>query len=447
MGRTSLVALCLGLIVATLVVASDSGADESVSGDSLSTPEASRTIHVVRWDDAITPVTRTYFDDVLETARRESAAAVVIELDTPGGLLDATRDIVSAFLDSPVPVFVWVGPGGARAASAGTFLTMAAHVASMAPGTNIGAASPISMGGSVSDSTLSHKLFNDTAAFVRTIAEKRGRNAEWAERAVREAESITETEALELGVIDWVAKDVEELVRLADGMVVELPAGDVTLDLAGAELERKPLSLRFRLLSLLANPNVAYIFLMLGIYGVFFELSNPGSIFPGVVGAIFLIVAFFSMQTLPMNYAGLMLILLGVVLFILEIKITSFGLLTIGGLVCSFLGALMLFDSPVPALRASLSVIIPLTLVTGAAFATGVALAVRTLRTPATTGSEGMIGLRGVARSELAPEGTIDVHGEIWRASATGTVSAGEPVIVTGIEGLLLRVRKGNEGE
>ncbi|HMB67990.1 MAG TPA: nodulation protein NfeD, partial [bacterium] len=368
-------------------------------------------------------------------------AAILIELDTPGGLLDATRDIVSDFYESPVPVIVWVGPSGARAASAGVFLTMAAHVAAMAPGTNIGAASPVTMGGGGTDSTMANKMFEDTAAFARSIAERRGRNVEWAEEAVRDARSITEKEAVERDVVDFAAATAAEVLELADGRTVETPAGERQLAVAGAELERRELSLRFKILSLLANPNVAYILLMFGMYGIFFELSNPGSIFPGVIGVVFLILAFYSMQTLPLNLAGLMMVIVGLGLFLMEVHVTSFGLLTVGGIVCTVLGAVMLFDSPIPALRVSLTVAIPLAIVTTLFFVVAVGLSIRTMRTKPVTGREGMIGARGTARTELAPSGTVEVHGELWNAVSDSPVAAGDPVEVTGIDGLQLRVR------
>lgn len=400
-------------------------------------------VHHVRWDDAITPVTRKYLSESIERAELDGANALLIALDTPGGLLDATRDIVSDFYESRVPVIVWVAPSGARAASAGVFLTMAAHVAAMAPGTNIGAASPITMGGAGADSTLSHKMFEDTAAFIRSIAERRGRNVEWAEQAVREAKSITETEAVELDVVDFVARDVDDLLRQSEGRATDTPDGDQVIRVEGARVVFHEMGLRFRLLALLANPNVAYILLMFGIYGIFFELSNPGNIFPGVVGVIFLILAFYSLQTLPLNLAGLALIVVGLVLFILEANIPSYGLLTIGGIASTVLGAVMLFDSPDPALRASLSVIIPLTIVSSLFFAIAVGLAIRTLRSKPTTGREGMIGLRGTAHTALALKGVVEVHGELWNAVAEELVERNEPVVVTGLEGLLLRVRKG----
>lgn len=399
-------------------------------------------VHVITWDDAITPVTRSVIDEALETAHAENADALVLRLNTPGGLLDATRDIVSDMLDSDVPILVWVAPSGARAASAGAFITMAAHVAAMAPSTNIGAASPVNMGGGGIDSTMAHKLFNDTAAFSRTIAERRGRNVEWAEKAVRDAVSATESEAVELGVVDFVADSLPDLLEKASGREVSLRDGSHTLELAGAEIVERDLSLRFRLLSLLANPNIAYILMMLGVYGLFFELQSPGAVLPGVVGALCLILALYSMQTVPMNVAGILLIVLGGVLFILEVKIQSFGLLTLSGIAATVIGALMLFDSPEPALRASLGVMVPVTLATLALFGVAVVLSIRTMRTRPTTGREGMVGLTGVVKRPLEPSGVIDVHGELWNAVATEPVAEGETVEVVSVTGLTLEVKK-----
>jgi len=435
----------LGLILAGVALravaepaAPDSGGEDLGVGEG-----ASALVHVLHWDDAITPVTSRFFRERLEEATAAGADAVLVELDTPGGLIDATRDIVTDFLDSETPVLVWVGPAGARAASAGTFITMAAHVAAMAPGTNIGAASPVTMGGGGPDSTMSHKMMNDTAAFARTVAERRGRNAEWAEQAVREAASITETEAVELNVVDFVAASREDVLEQASGRMIELADRDHVLRLDGAEIVEKDLGFRYRLLSLLANPNVATILLMLGIYGIFFELSNPGSVLPGVVGVIFLILAFFSMQTLPMNFAGILLVATGLVLFILETHITSFGLLTLAGLVATVLGTIMLFDSPIPALRVSLPLVLPLVILSSVLFAVAVGLSVRTLRSKPSTGREGMLGLRGRVRTALAPEGQVEVHGELWTAVAQdGEIAEGESVEVVRVDGLRLLVRK-----
>ncbi len=430
-------------------------ADEAAAPDSAAPPaEAAATppadagpaplvLHLV-WDDAITPVTRSVLREALDEARDRDAAALLVQLDTPGGLLDATRDIVSDFMTSEVPVIVWVAPAGARAASAGAFITMAAHVAAMAPGTNIGAASPIQMGGAEPDSgsTIANKMFEDTAAFARSIAERRGRNVEWAERAVREAVSVTDTEALAEGVIDLVADDVREVLAAADGRVVRVASTDRTLRLAGARVEERPIGTRFRLLSYLVNPNVATILMMLGVWGLFFELQNPGAILPGVVGALCLILGFYSLQTLPLNLAGGLLLLLGIVLFVLETQVPSHGLLSVGGVVAVVLGALMLFDSPEPALRVSLKVILPLAIATGLVFAVAAGLSVRTLRRRPTTGREGMVGEKGLAKTAVDPKGTVDVHGELWNAVSDAPIAAGDAVEVLSVEGLLLKVRK-----
>ncbi len=414
--------------------------------DAAAPDAAAPVVHFLTWDDAITPVTRTVIQEAIEEVAESGGAALVIELDTPGGLLDATRDIVSDILDSPVPVLVWVGPAGARAASAGTFITMAAHVAAMAPGTNIGAASPVSMTGGEIDSTMASKMFNDTAAFVRTIAERRDRNAVWAEEAVRDAVSITENEAVELNVVDFVARDRDDLLAQAEGRVVEVLDDEITLAFEGTVYEETVIPLRYRILSILVNPNVVYILMMLGIYGLFFELQNPGAIFPGVIGAICIILALYSMQTLPLNLTGVLFLVLGGVLFLLEIKITSYGLLSLAGVGCTLLGGLMLFESPEPALRASLAVIVPITLVTAALFLVAVGLSVRTMKRPATTGREGLVGSVGTVLSNLEPRGQIDVHGEIWGAQATeGTdpaLTTGEEVEVVAMDGLLLEVKR-----
>lgn len=438
--RIGAVVLAVGLSVTAPAAV---GAAKPSPADSAAAATSPLVIHVT-WDDAITPVTRKFLSDALKAAEAEGAAAVVVQLDTPGGLLDATRDIVSDFFASPVPVIVWVAPGGARAASAGAFLTMAAHVAAMAPGTNLGAASPIQLGSAEPDSgsTLSNKMFQDTAAFARTIAERRGRNVQWAERAVREATSATEREALEARVIDFVADDMAAVLAQASGRTVTLPSGPVRLDLTGARVVERELGIRFRLLSYLANPNVATVLMMLGIWGLFFELQNPGAILPGIVGALCLILGFYSLQTFPLNFAGALLLALGALLFLIETQVPSHGLLVVGGVVSTVLGAMMLFDSPEPALRASLAVILPLALVTGAFFMVVAGLSMKTLRTRPTTGREGMVGLKGVARGDLDPKGTVDVRGELWNAVAEESTAAGQAVEVTAVEGLLLHVRK-----
>ena len=416
-------------------------------------------------DGAITPASAEFIIDAIEGADAEGARAVVIELDTPGGLVESTRDIVQAMLASRTPVVVYVAPAGARAGSAGVFLTLAAHVAAMAPGTNIGAATPVGLGGrdiapqrpapgggaAPADSAaeqldegsdLEQKILNDTVAFIRTIAERRGRNAEWAERAVREAVSITETEALEENVIDLVAPSIPALLDEIDGREVEVAADTVVLQTADAEIRTIEKGLRFKILDAIANPNIAFILMLIGIYGIFFELMNPGAILPGVVGVISLLLGFFALQALPVNYVGVLLLLFSLILFIAEVKIMSYGLLSVGGVIAFVLGATMLFDAPGSLLRVSWSVIIPAAILTAGFFAIAVGLAYRTWRTKPTTGREGIIGEHGVVKRRLDPQGQVQVHGELWSARADEPLDPGTRVEVTGSDGLILRVRR-----
>ena len=395
-----------------------------------------------RWEGAIGPLTSAYVRRLLDMSRAEEAEAVLLELETPGGLDTSMRDVIKDFLASEIPVIVYVHPSGARAASAGVFITMAAHIAAMTPGTNIGAASPVAMGGQM-DSTMAKKVMNDAAAFARSLANQRGRNEVWAEAAVREAVSATALEAVEENIIDLTAETVGELLEAIDGRIVNLPAGERALRTAGATLVRVPLTFRERFLTTLSDPNLAYIFMLIGIYGLIFELQNPGAIFPGVVGAIGLVLAFMSFQTLPLNYAGLALIALAIVLFILEIKMTSYGLLSIGGVVAMFLGSLMLIDTVEPAMRVSLSVIIPAVMLTALFFLFAVGLGLRAQRNRVATGIEGLVGEIGETTARLDPTGTVAVHGEFWKAdSAEGTpIEAGVSIEVVQVAGLRLLVR------
>lgn len=434
----------------------DSAADEGPAE-----PAAERFVHVAVVDGAISPASAEFIADAIRDAETAGAAALVIELDTPGGLVESTRDIVQAMLASGVPVVVYVAPGGARAGSAGVFLTLAAHVAAMAPGTNIGAATPITMGGDepmpggsappdsaaeraagAGGGALDRKILNDTVAFIRTIAEKRGRNADWAERAVTEAASITETQALEQNVVDLVARSTPELLEAIDGRQIEVVDRTVTLQTAGAEVRTVAKGLRFRILETIANPNIAFVLMMIGIYGIFFELMNPGAILPGVVGGISLLLAFFALQALPVNYAGVLLLLFALILFIAEIKVVSHGLLTVGGVVAFVLGGTMLFDSPGSFFRVSWSVLLPAALLTAGFFFFAMGLAWRTWKTRPTTGREGLVGERGVATRRIDPQGQVRVHGELWSARSESVIEAGDEVEVEGSEGLTLRVRR-----
>ncbi|HDK36022.1 MAG TPA: nodulation protein NfeD, partial [Bacteroidetes bacterium] len=333
-------------------------------------------VNVIQVKGVINPVSAKFIVESIDKAEEAKAECLVIELDTPGGLMTSMRQIIERFLSSKVPIVVYVYPQGARAASAGVFITYAANIAAMAPSTNIGAAHPVTIGGggpgSAPDtsgrSTMMEKITNDAVAYIKTLADKRHRNVKWAEEAVRKSVSITEKEALKINVINYIAPSLDSLLAMIDGEKVNLNGKTVILNTKNASIVYEKMNWRYRILDKLSDPNIAYIFLLLGMYGLIFELSNPGAILPGVVGVIFLILAFFAMQTLPINYAGLALMLFGVVLFILEIKITSYGLLTIGGIVSMTLGSLMLFQSPYPFLKVSLGVIIPGVLVTALFF-------------------------------------------------------------------------------
>jgi membrane-bound serine protease (ClpP class) len=319
---------------------------------------------------------------------------------------------------------------------------MAAHIAAMAPGTNIGAAHPVNMGGEKMDKEMAKKVVNDAAAYLRSISEQRGRNAKWAEDAVRRSVSATEKEALQLHIIDLVSPSLQDLLKQVDGRLVNTSGGKITLHTKGAPVKRLEMSFRDKVLKIISDPTIAYIFLILGFYGLFFELSNPGSILPGIVGGIFLILAFFAFQSLPVNYAGLLLILFAMILFLAEVKVASHGLLTAGGVISMILGSLMLVESPVPSLRISKVVIFVAVSVTTGFFVFVVAKGLRIQMKKPTTGREGMVGEIGVVRSRIDPEGQIAVRGEIWTATCDQAVEAGEKVRVIGVAGLKLRVEK-----
>lgn len=395
-------------------------------------------------EQAITPVTADYIQRGLEKASEEKAACLLIHLNTPGGLLASTRQIVGDMLESPVPVVVYVSPGGARAGSAGVFITLAAHIAAMAPGTNIGAAHPVNLQGGM-DSVMSKKVTNDALAFMRSVAEKRNRNVAWAEKAISESEAITEKEALENKVIDVVAENTADLLHAIDGDTVMIGASPVVLHTRNATVERLDMNFTEKLLTIISEPNLMYVLLLLGIFGVLFEFFNPGTILPGVIGGISLILAFYSMSALPINYAGLALILFAIVLFVLEIKIVSHGILAIGGVVALLLGSLMLIRTGpgIEYARISLSVIIFSVIITAAFFLFVVGLGLKAQKSRVLTGIEGFIGETGTALSELAPSGLVHVHGERWSAeSISGHIEKGEKVKVTDIKGLKIFVER-----
>jgi len=410
-------------------------------------PAASRagTVHVITIDGAINPASADFIHTSIQKATEEGAECLVIRLNTPGGLLQSTRDIVTDLLTSRLPVVIYVSPAGAQSASAGAFVTLAAHIAAMAPGTNIGAAHPVGMQGSEKDSIMNEKATNDAAAFIRTISEKRQRNVGWAEDAVRKSTSITETEALKDSVIDLIAGSVEELLQKIDGRTIDVNGTPRTLKTANAAVDMIEMGWRYRFLNILSDPNFAYIFFLLGLYGLLFELYNPGSILPGVVGVISLVLAFYSLHTLPINYAGVALILFGILLFVLEIKITSYGLLSVGGAVSLLLGSIMLVNSESSLEFVSISwgVIIPAVLFTILFFLFAIGMGVRAQRRKPVTGVEGLVGETGEAMTDLSPEGRVRVHGEIWTAkSAEGDIRAGTRVRVQRVENLLITVTK-----
>jgi membrane-bound serine protease (ClpP class) len=401
-------------------------------------------IFVLTVDDAISPPISEYIKEGIEAAVSENGECVIIKLNTPGGLLKSTRVIVSEILESKVPVVVYVTPSGAQAASAGVFITLSAHIAAMTPGTNIGAAHPVSL--EKTDTIMIEKATNDAAAFIRTISEKRNRNVKWAEDAVRKSLSITETEALKLKVIDLIASDLKDLLRKIDSMKVQGAFGEKLLSTKEAEIVEFEMSIGQKLLRLISDPNIAYILLMIGLYGLLFELYNPGSIFPGVIGIISLILAFYALHTLPVNFAGIALIIVAIILFVLETQIASHGLLTIGGIVSFILGSLMLIrtESALEVFKISYQIIIVLAVLTFLFFSFAIGLGIKAQKRKAATGIEGMIGEIGEAITDLNPEGQVRVHGEIWTAIAINNqkIEANSKVEVIEVQNLKLKVKK-----
>lgn len=399
-------------------------------------------------DGAIGPATRDYCARVLRQGLAENAACVVFTMDTPGGLSSSMRDIIKSFLASPVPVVVYVSPAGARAASAGALISLSAHVAAMAPGTNIGAAHPVPIGGGGETSeTMEKKIENDAAAYARTLATRRGRNVEWAERVVRESISSTADEALDENVIDLVCDNLESLLAALDGRSVETEAGAEVLRTKGAAVIDVPLSGREKFLARISDPNIAYLLMLVGVFGLIFEFQNPGSFFPGIIGIIALIIAAFALQMLPVNFTGLALILLAIVLFVLEIKIPSHGALTLGGVIAMLVGSIMLIDSPLPFMRVSLSVIIPAVITTALLFMFVVGIGIKAQSRRVTTGSDGIRGEVGTAKTAVHADGSVFVHGEFWNAYSDEPIPSGDRVEVVGVEGMKLKVRPAGRKE
>ncbi len=447
----------LAAFVSTLVVAALASQGGLAGG---APPESRPLVFEFRIDDeAITPVTARLVRRAIEKAQEQRAACLVIVLDTPGGLVDSTRDVVKSILGSEVPIVVYVSPAGARAASAGVFITLAAHVAAMAPGTNIGAAHPVEIGGlpgpsrqpakkdgdAAAATPRQEKVLNDTVAWARSLAEHRGRNAEWATRAVKESLSASASEAVREGAVDFMADDIDELLVKADGREVTLPSGPVRLRTAGAEIRTVQTWWGDQLLSALANPNVAFLLLLFGFYGILFELYTPGWGVAGVVGIICLVLGFFAMAVLPINYTGLALITVALALFVAEAFVVSYGFLTIGGVACLVLGALMLVESPAGFQRISLWLIFPVALATAAITFFLVGSIVKSQRGKTQTGDEELFGGAAVAVERFVPAadhylGTVRAHGELWRAVSPASIETGQQVRIADRKGLTLTV-------
>ena len=407
---------------------------------------ASDDILKINIEGDINPIAADFILDNIERAEQENYQALLIQMDTPGGLLSATQDIVKGILAAEVPVIMYVSPSGAGAVSAGVFITMACHVAVMDEGTNIGAAHPVGIGQQQDTSkVMKEKVENYAASWARGIAEKRGRNADWIEQAVRKSASINEKEAVQLNVVDLIAPSQDSLLILLDGREVQLPDETVILSTADAEVEVREMGWMRSILYKISNPTIAYILLTLGIYGIIFELSNPGSILPGVLGGIFLILAFMALQTLPVQTAGILLILFSIVLFILEVKVTSFGILTIGGIVSMFLGGIMLFEeTPGFPFQVDWRIALTVAVCTGAFFIFALGMAMKVRLTQPKTGSEGLINTTGIAVTDIDPRGDVRLHGEYWSAVCDDPVKKGESVRVIQVDGLTLKVVKQN---
>jgi len=386
----------------------------------------------------INPGTASFIKRAIEWAHEKKAEVIIIQIDTPGGLATSMKSIVKDIINSKVPVVSYVSPKGAGAASAGVLVTIAAHIAAMAPGTNIGAAHPVNVGGKDMDKTMTEKVVNDMVSYGRSIAKERNRNEEWIEKAIRQSASITAETALKEQVVDLVTEDIDALLDAIHERKVNIKGETVRINSQDCEKIYYEPSWRDKILITLSDPNIAYILMMIGLAGIYFELSHPGSIFPGVIGGISLILAFYSFQTLPVNYAGLLLIVLAVIFFILEIKVQSYGMLSLGGLISLVLGSIMLFEE----LRVSLKLLIPTALTIGAFFVIVAGLAARAMWRKPLTGKEGLLGEIGIAKGPIDKVGKVFVHGEYWNATSDEPIADGERIKVIGMNGLLLKVRK-----
>lgn len=453
---------CCGwaLVLLSIVALTSSGAEDELK------PGTTRSAVMIEIKDAIGPATSDFFVRSLAEAKSRGAPLFIVQMDTPGGLDSAMRDMIQAIIASPVPVVMYVAPSGARAASAGTYLLYASHVAAMAPATNLGAATPVQIGGSPPPSTpepksdekeddedskesspgelpgtaAERKAINDSIAYIRGLAELRGRNAEWAESAVRSAASLSARAALEQNVIDVVAEDIDDLMQQIDGRTVKVSTGQIQLATSGLGIERIEIDWRTQLLSVITNPNVAYLLMLIGVYGLLLEGYNPGAILPGVVGGICLLLALYAFQVLSVNYAGLALMVLGVSLIIAEAFAPSFGALGLGGIIAFVIGSVILMDSEVPGFQIARSLIGGIAAAGGIAMLGMVMYFARSRRRPVATGVEQILSTRVVALSDFEREGRVRMHGEIWNAISSVPVREGQVLRVTAVDGLVLHV-------
>lgn len=428
--KTLRVYSCIALLLAgvTVLAQSKDGAEPHVA--------------LIAIDGTINPAVADFIHESIARAKATEARALIIQLDTPGGLVESTRAIVKDMLATPVPIIVYVGPSGARAGSAGVFITLAAHVAAMAPATNIGAAHPVAGSGEEVKGAMGEKILNDMAAFSEAIAQKRGRNTEWAIDAVRKSVSITETEALKKKVIDLVAQDINDLLQRSGGRTVDVGGNKQDLVLKNVRVVRYEMNLKQTILNSIAHPNIAYLLLMAGILGLYMEFAHPGVIFPGVAGAICLLLAFASLQLLPINYTGLALVILGIGLLIGEAFYPSFGVLGIGGMISLTLGSLLLFDTPISDFGVDRTIVFTAVGTLGSFVLAVSYLVFRSQKEKVTLGIEGLMGETGVVREKLSPTGRIFVHGEIWKAQADDEIDVGERVEVVSVDGMVLKVRR-----
>jgi len=432
--KNLLIAILFPVVFVALILTPAGGKSDSL-----------KTIELIKVEGTISPATVEYLKKAFNYAAKVKVYCILIQIDTPGGLDSSMREIVKLIMNSQIPVIVYVAPKGARAASAGVFVALSSNILAMAPGTNIGAAHPVSLMGGGMSKTMEEKVVNDAAAYIRSIAEKRKRNVKWAEKAVRESVSVTAEEAVKIGVADLIAEDQNELLHKINGRKITIDEKRIILNTKGVVIEPYQSNFKDKFLQHLADPNLAYILLMIGIWGLILEFFHPGILLPGIAGAICLILSFFALQILSFNLTGLLLILLAVILFILEIKITSYGALTIGGIIALTIGSLMLIEPSAIYLRIGWEYIIAGVGITAALFIFVISYTIRAQLKPPVTGEEGLIGLVGVAKTDLNPTGKVHVHGELWNAVnifPDKAIKKGEEVKIVKVEGMKLMVKK-----